>query len=150
MTPGIRSVNVRASNLAIVTNTVLATLGLAVPCGAGSRHHIRWWIPFTEAAGVAGIKAQLVTPAAVASFLMTFFITNLVATHVATDNAALLTASASFTGTGANAGNYLMVVEAELINGVNAGTFDLQVAQGVSDAGTTTILAGAYVEDTLF
>jgi hypothetical protein len=139
MTPGIRSVNVRASNLAIVTNTVLATMGLAVPCGAGSRHHIRWWIPFTEAA-----------PAAVASFLMTFFITNLVATHVATDNAALLTASASFTGTGANAGNYLMVVEAELINGVNAGTFDLQVAQGVSDAGTTTILAGAYVEDTLF
>jgi hypothetical protein len=150
MTPGIRSVNVRASNLVITTNTVLATLGLAVPCGAGSRHHIRWWVPFTEAAGVAGIKAEIIAPAAITSFLMTFFITNLVPTHVATDNAGLQTAAAAFTGTGANAGNYLMVVEAELINGVNAGSFDLQVAQGVSDAGALTLLAGAYVEDVLF
>jgi hypothetical protein len=150
MTPGLRSVNVRASNLAIASNLVLQTLGLAVPAAARSRHHIRWWIPFTEAAGVAGIGFELINPAAIGSMVLSFFITNLVAGHVATDNAGLQTAAALFTGTGANAGNYLAVVEAEIINGVNAGSFDLQVAQKVSDAGATTILAGAYVEDTVF
>lgn len=148
MTPGIRSVNVRASNLAIVSNIVLATLGLAVPAGANSRHHIRWWIPFSEAAAVAGIKFQLINPAAITSMVLSFFITNLVTK--ATDNAGLQTASAAFTGTGASIGNYLAVVECQIINGVNAGSLDLQVSQGVSDAGATTILLGAYVEDTLF
>ncbi len=148
MTPGIRSSNVRASNLAVVSNVVLATLGLAVPMGPGSRHHIRWWIPFSEAAAVAGAKFQLINPAAIGSMVLSFFITNLVTE--ATDNAGLQTASAAFTATGASIGNYLAVVEATVINGVNGGSADLQVAQGVSDPGATTFLSGSWVEDVLF
>lgn len=149
MTPGIRSVARLATNKTATTNTVLATAGLAVPLGINSKHHIRWWLPFTEAAGTAGIKFQLINPAAITSMVLSFFIYNLVATHVAIDNAGLQVASAAFTGTGANAGNYLAVVECEVINGVNAGTADLQFAQSVSDAGVTTILAGAWVEDVI-
>lgn len=148
MTPGIRSVNVRASNLAIASNTVLATLGLAVPIGPGSRHHIRWWVPFSEAAAVAGAKFQLINPAAIGSMLMTFLITNFVTKAV--DNEGLQTASAAIAATGASIGNYLAVFELAIINGVNAGVADLQVSQQVSDPGALTFLAGAYVEDVVF
>jgi hypothetical protein len=148
MTPGIKSVNVRASNLVFNTNVVLATLGLAVPMGAGSRHHIRWWVPFSEAAAVAGAKFHLINPAAIGSMLMTFFITNF--TTKAVDNEGLQTAAADIVATGASIGNYLAVFELAIINGVNPGSADLQVAQEVSDAGALTFLAGSFVEDILF
>src|ERR1700675_2984820 len=105
MQPGIRSVNRLATAKTATANIVLATAGLAVPMGAGSRHHIRWWIPFSEAAAVAGIKFQLINPAAITSMVLTFSIVNFV-TH-AIDNNGLRTASAAFTGTGASIGNYL-------------------------------------------
>ena len=56
MTPGIRSVNRLATAKTATTNTVLATMGLAVPTGPGARHHVKWWVPFTEAAGVLVLK----------------------------------------------------------------------------------------------
>jgi hypothetical protein len=152
VTTGIRQVNRLAANKAFTSNTTLATLatGWAIPIAASQKMHVRWWLPFTEAAGTAGVKLQLLTPAAPGSFLLSFFIYNLVATHVAIDNAGLQTATAAFTGTGANAGNYLAVVEAEIVNGTTAGTLDLQAAQSVSDAGATTFLVGCYADITIY
>lgn len=149
MQPGLKSVLRLVANKVVTSNIVLATLGMPVPAAARSKHHLRYWIPFTEAAGAAGVGFELITPAAVGSFLLSFFISNLVATHVATDNAGLQTAAALFTGTGANAGNYLAVIECDIVVGTTGGTLDLQVAQKVSDAGATTFLAGAWVEDTI-
>jgi hypothetical protein len=148
MLVGIRSVNQRAANLAFVSNTVLATLGLAVPMGAGSKHHIKWWIPFSEAAAVAGAKFSLINPAAITSIVFSFIITNMVTKAI--DNEGLQTAAAAFAATGASIGNYLAVFEATIINGINAGSADLQVAQQVSDPGALTFLAGSWVEDVVF
>ena len=134
------------ANKVATANIVLATLGLSFPIAANAKAHLKFWLPFTEAGTAAGIAFELLTPAAGVLYLLSFFITNLVATHVATDNAGLQTAAAAFTGTGANAGNYLAVVEATIFNGVNAGNLDLQFAQKVSDAGATTVLEGGYAE----
>lgn len=150
MQPGIRSVNRLAANLAITTNTVLQTLGLAVPISAKARLHLRWWIPFTEAGAVAGAKSEVLVPAAGVLYTLSFFYYNLVATHLAIDNAGLQVAAATFSATGAEAGNYLLLAEMDIVNGVNAGNVDLQVSQAVSDAGALTFLAGCFVESTIF
>ena len=148
MTPGIRSVNRLAVAKTATTNIVLATLGLAVPTGPGARHHVKWWVPFTQVGVAAGSRFQLINPAAITSMVLSFFIWNLVTKAI--DNAGLQVASAAFLGTGASAGNYLLQVECEVINGVNAGSLDLQFAQNVSDVGTLTMLAGSWVEDVVF
>lgn len=143
MTPGIRQVFRLPANKVATSSTVLATLGMAVPCGVNQKQHLKWWIPFTEAAGTAGIKFELIAPAALTNFMLSFIIYNLVSGHVAIDNAGLQVAAAAFTGTGANAGNYLAVIEADIVTGANSGVIDLQFSQGVSDAGATTVLLEA-------
>jgi hypothetical protein len=150
MSIGITNKFLLGANKVATSTTVLAPLGLLVPVVPNQKVHLKYWLPFTEAAGTAGIGFELLTPAAVTSYLLSFFINNLVATHVAVDNAALLSAAALFTGTGANAGNYLATIEATIINGVNGGNLDLMFAQKVSDAGATTVLAGGYLEVTYF
>jgi hypothetical protein len=148
MQPGIRSVNRLTANKVITSNIVLATLGLAVPTGPGARHHVKWWIPFTEAAGVAGAKFQLITPAAITSFLLTVAVFNPATNTI--NGSAVQTASAAFTTPAAAAQNWWAVFEAEVVNGVNSGVLDLQVAQSVSDPNALTFIAGSWVEDVVF
>lgn len=135
-----------AANKVATSSTVLATLGLQIPIAANEKIHVRYWLPFTEAGATAGIGFEMLVPAAGSSYLLSFFINNLVASHVAVDNAGLQTGAALFTGTGANIGNYLAAIEADVVNGATAGVIDLQFAQKVSDAGATTVLAGGYVQ----
>jgi hypothetical protein len=147
MTPGIRQVARLAANKTATTNVVLATLGLPVPCGANQRQHLKYWVVFTEAGVAAGAKFLMVTPAAMANFLLTFRIENY--TTKALDNEGEQTVAANMVATGASIGAYLLTIEADLVTGVNAGTYDLQFAQQVSDVGVLTILLGAWVETTL-
>ena len=144
---GIRNSFRLAANVVKTSNTTLITTGLSSVIAPLQKMHFRWWVPFTEAAGTAGIKFLAALTQTATLFTLSFFISNLVATHVATDNAGLQLASGTnFTGTGANAGNYLCVVELDIVNGSTAGVVDLQFAQNVSDAGATTVLAGSYLE----
>jgi hypothetical protein len=138
------------SNIVKTSNTTLITLGLSVAIAASQKLHLRYWVPFTEGAGTAGIKFLLALSQTASAFALSFLIWNLHAAPGAIDELGLQTSSGSnFTGTGANSGNYLALIEADILNSTVAGTVDLQFAQQVSDAGATTVLAGSYLTTTI-
>jgi len=60
------------------------------------------------------------------------------------------TASAAFTNAAANAGNHWLEIEGTVVNGVNAGFIDAQIAQNTSDALSLTVLRGGIMEVTTF
>lgn len=133
----------------ITSNAVLASAGsffnqLAPTIAAGQTAFVRWWIPFSVGA-TGGIRAQVVVPAAGTLFNATFTLHNTVAPSI-TDAAQV--ASAAFTNALANAGTHWLEVTAEVVNGVNAGTIDLQIAQNTSDVLSLTVLRGAFCEVT--
>ena len=142
--PGIRSASRLNVSKAVTSNIVLATLGIPINIAASQKQHLKWWIPFTQVGVAAGSRFQLITPAAMTLFTLSFWIWNM--TTKAIDNAGLQLATAAILGTGASAGNYVGVFEADMVAGVNGGTLDMQVAQNVSDVGTVTFLAGSWVE----
>lgn len=147
MTPGIKTVNRLAANATKTASTVLASIGIPVPAKPLAKHHIRYWLPYSQTGTAAGIGFELINPAAITSMLLSFVLIN--CTTGLIDSSGVQSAAALFTGTGASAGNYLAMIEVDIINGANAGNFDLQFAQKVSDAGVITILAGGWVEDTI-
>ena len=118
---GIINRQILAAAKTATTNTVLATLGLLFPIAAAQKAHLKYWLPFTEAGATAGAKFELITPATPTLFLLSFFLYNLVASHVAIDNAGLQTSAAAFTATGAEAGNYLALVEVRIYKRNNGG-----------------------------
>jgi len=129
----------------ITSNVTLASVGtffglLAPTIGAGQTCHCRWWIPFSVGA-TGGVRAQIVVPAAGTLFNATFTLHNTIAPSI-TD--ASQVASAAFTNALANAGTHWLEIEADIVNGVNAGTVDLQIAQNTSDVLSLTVLRGAW------
>jgi len=131
----------------ITSNATLASAGtffglLAPAIAAGQIVHARWWIPFSVGA-TGGVRAQIVVPAAGVLFNASFTLHNTVAPSI-TD--AMQVASAAFTNALANAGNHWLEVEADIVNGVNAGTVDLQIAQNTVDVLSLTVLRGAWCD----
>jgi hypothetical protein len=133
----------------ITSNATLASVGsffglLAPEIAAGQTLKARWWIPFTVGA-TGGVRCQIVVPAGGVLFNATITLHNTVAPLI-TDAAQV--ASAAFTNALANAGTHWLEVEAEIVNGVNAGTVDLQIAQNTSDVLSLTVLRGAWCDVT--
>jgi hypothetical protein len=133
----------------ITSNAILASAGtffglLAPEIAVGQTIHATWWVPFSVGA-TGGVRAQLVTPAAVALFNCSITLHNTVAPSI-TD--AMQVASVAFTNALANAGNHWLEVQAEVVNGVNAGTLDLQIAQNTVDVLSLTVLRGAWCDVT--
>ncbi len=143
---GIRNIYTVAADVPLATDIVLGTVGLTKNVAAGEEVHIKAWVKLSVGA-TGGLRLQLVTPAAVVSFQSTIRLNNTVApsSTIATQQA-----SAAFTNALANAGTHWVEVEATVVNGVNAGTIDLQFAQNTSDALALTILAGSVMETISF
>ena len=139
---GIRNIYAVESDVVLTSDAVLGTVGLLKNIAAGETVHIKAWVKITVGA-TGGVRLQLVTPAAVASFQASIRLNNTVApsSTIATQQA-----SAAFTNALANAGTHWVEVEATVVNGVNAGTIDLQFAQNTSDVLSLTVLAGSVME----
>jgi hypothetical protein len=144
---GIRNIFRLAADQSVASSTALVDVtGLTAPIAVNQKMKFRLKIYITEAAGVAGIKFQIITPAATTHFVAALSIWNAVAAHLAIDNLVVQTASSAVTGTLGNAGNDYAEIEGEVVNGANAGVVKLQFAQAVSDAGATTLLQGTTME----
>lgn len=129
-------------NVAITSSAVLQSIGLTSPIAAGQTQKFRAWIPFTVGA-TGGIRLQVVVPAAGTLFNVTIKLYNNVAPSLTT---AVQASSAAFTNAIANAGTSWLEVEGTIVNGVNAGNVDIQMAQNTSDALTLTVLRGGSVD----
>jgi hypothetical protein len=144
MEPGINQYNRLATAKTAASNTVLASLGIAVPVGVNGKTHVRYWIPFTTGGAVSGAKFQLATPAGLTSFVLSFFVIN--DTTKAIDTAGVQVAAGTpIIVTGASTGTYIAQIEGDIVNGATLGNLDMQFAQNVSDVGVLTILAGSIV-----
>lgn len=141
-TLGVRVSGIITAALAFTSNVVLASVGLNPAIAAGQTLHGRWWVPFTVGA-TGGIRAQILVPAAGVVFLASIKLYNTVAPSLTT---ATQLASAVFTNAAANAGTHWLEIEATIVNGVTAGTVDLQIAQNTSDVLTLTVLRGGYFD----
>lgn len=139
---GIQSFKSLVTAFTATANIVLASTGLTSKIAANKRQKIRFWLPFTVGAA-GGLRLQIVVPAAVVSFSATIRLNNTVAPS---STIATQAASAAFTNAAANAGRHWLEVEVDIVNGVNAGLIDLQMAQNTSDAVAMTLLAGASME----
>lgn len=128
--------------VAITSSAVLQSVGLTSPIAAGQSQKFRAWVPFTVGA-TGGIRLQVVVPAAGALFNVTIKLYNNIAPSLTT---AAQAASAVFTNALANAGTSWVEVEGTIVNGINAGNVDLQIAQNTSDALTLTVLRGGVME----
>lgn len=144
---GLKSAAKITAQVVITSNAVLASVGtffglLAPTIAAGETVKFRAWVPFSVGA-TGGIRCQVVVPAGGTLFNVSIKLYNTVAPSLTT---AMQVASAAFTNAAANAGNHWLEVEGEIVNGVNAGTIDLQIAQNTSDPLSLTVLRGAYMD----
>lgn len=146
MAIGIRTAFVTTADALFTSNVVLATVGLTSPIAAGQTQKFRAWIPFSVGA-TGGVRCQVVVPAAGTLFNVTIKLFNTVAPSLTT---AAQAASAAFTNAAANAGTHWLEIEGTVVNGVNAGNIDIQLAQNTSDVLTMTVLRGAEMEVTKF
>jgi len=131
-----------AAAVAVAASVVPVTSGLNQPIAAGQTKKFRWWLPISVGAA-GGIRLQVTVPAAGTLFNCSIVLNNTVAPS---STLAMQVASAVFTNALANAGNHWVEVEAEVVNGVNAGTVDLVFAQNTSDATPVTLLRGATLD----
>lgn len=139
---GLRNYFKTAADVAITSNVVPATIGLASPIAKNEVQHLRWWVPISVGA-TGGVRFQIITPAGISYFVASY---NIVNTGAATEIRSVDVASAVVTNALANAGNDLICIEATIINGANAGSVDLQIAQNTSDVLTMTVLKGSVLE----
>ena len=139
---GIRTYYNILANILVTSSAALITTTLTSPIAAGETQKLRWWVPFSVGA-TGGVRAQIVVPAAGTIFNATITLYNTVAPTITT---AAQAASAAFTNALANAGTHWLLIEATIVNGVNTGNVDFQMAQNTSDALTLTILRGGSLE----
>jgi hypothetical protein len=139
---GIRTIYRVPANVATASDIVLNTIGLTAAIAANQIMKIKAWIPFTVGA-TGGIQFQIVCPAAIGSIVSTSKFVNTGAPAIVT---AVQVTSVAVGNAVANAGNHWLEIEAEIVNGVNAGTVDIQVCQNTSDVLTMTVLKGATME----
>lgn len=142
---GIRRCNDIAADLPVTASVVLVTTGLNTPIGVSQRIHYKAYLPISVGAA-GGVRAQVVVPAGGVAFNAEFQLNNTVAPSV---TVAQQVASAAFTNALANAGNHTLLIEGTVVNGLTAGTLDIQFAQNTSDATPVTLFRGAWVEFTI-
>jgi hypothetical protein len=144
---GIKTFYPVVANVPFTSNATLTTVGLTSPIAAGQRQKIRCWIAVTVGAA-GGVQVEIVCPAGIAAYTATFKLFNTVAPSLTT--ASQTTTPAAFGNALANAGTHWLEVEAEITNGVNAGTIDVQIAQNSSNADTMTVLLGSSMDVTKY
>lgn len=138
---GIRIAAKVTANVVVTASTVLVTTGLTSPIAAGQQQMIRAWIPFSVGA-TGGVKLQIILPAAPTSIITTI---TLIDTVTPAQIVALQTTSTPFSNALAVAGSHWLKVEATIVNGVNAGTVDIQMACN-SAANALTVFAGSWMD----
>jgi hypothetical protein len=143
---GIRTAYITTADQLFTSDAALATVGLTSPIAAGQTQKFRAWIPFSVGA-TGGINMQILAPAAGVIFIASITLNNTVAPS---QTIATQTASAAFGAAVANAGTHWVEIEGTIVNGVNAGNIDIQIAQNSSDALSLTVLRGAEMEVTKF
>ena len=143
---GIKTFYNVAANVVFTSSAALATVGLTSPIAKGQSQKFRAYIPFSVGA-TGGVRVQVVVPAAGVVFITSIKLVNTVAPSLTT---AEQTASAAFTNALANAGNHWLEVEGTVVNGANAGSIDVQLAQNTSDALSLTVLRGGSMDVTSF
>jgi len=143
MSLGIRTIFVLAANQTFTNSAALALLtGITSPIAASETQRLKIWIPFSVGA-TGGIRYQIVVPAGGTIFRSTTKIVNTVAPSITTSQQA---ASAAVNAAVANAGSHWIEIDAIIVNGLTAGSVDLQAAQDTADALTLTIFRGATME----
>ena len=145
MSLGIRQIFVLGAAVPLTSDQVLGTIGLSTPIAANQTMKLKLWIPITVGA-TGGFQFQIVVPAAPTLVVSTTKFVNTVAPAIVTS---VQTASVAVGNALANAGNHFVEVDAVVVNGANAGTVDIQVAQNTTDVLTLTVLRGATMEATI-
>jgi hypothetical protein len=145
MSLGIRQIFVLGAAVPLTSDAALGTIGLSTPIAANQTMKLKIWIPITVGA-TGGFQFQIVVPAAPTAIVSTTKFVNTVAPAIV---ASVQVTSVAVTNALANAGNHFVEVDAVVVNGVNAGTVDIQVAQATSDVLTLTVLRGATLEATI-
>lgn len=143
---GITNTYAVIANIPVEASVVPVTTTLRSPVAASQRQHIRAFIPFSVGAA-GGVRAQINVPVGGTLFIAGIKLINTVAPSITT---ASQTASAVFTNAAANAGTHWLEIEATVINGGTAGNIDIHMAQNTSDATPMTILAGGWMEATIY
>jgi len=145
MSIGIRNFfkNSAAQQVAAST-TLVAVTGLQVPIAANQTVKIRYVIPFSVGA-TGGFKFFIDVPAAGTSFMAAYEAIDGVTASPGAQVALVQTAAANFANAWAVAGNHLMICEATIVNGANAGNVTLQFACN-SAANAIDVLNGASAE----
>lgn len=143
---GIRQASRNLVDQAVTSSIVLvdATL-LAITLAANAIAHLRFVASFSTGA-TGGCRFQVVTPAAVTSFMQSVRLFN---TGAGTIIPSVLVASTAVANALANAGNHQIEIDIDIVNGANAGDVKLQFAQNTSDVLTITLLKGSFVEATI-
>lgn len=141
MAIGIYNVFDRTSDLVVTSNAVLATAGLSSPIAANQRQFLNYHLPIAVGA-TGGVRIQVVVPAGGVAFIASIMLFNTVAPSV---TPAEQVVSAAFTNALANAGEHFILIRVAVVNGVNAGNVDLQIAQNTSDVLSLTLRRGANV-----
>lgn len=138
---GIRTFFRVAADIPVAASVALVSTGLTSPIAAGQTQKFRAWIPITVGA-TGGVRLQVVVPAAGTLFLTTIKLFDTITPALTT---AIQTASAAFTNALSQAGNHWLEVEGTIVNGVNAGNVDIQMACNTA-ANQLTILAGGSMD----
>jgi hypothetical protein len=138
---GIRNAVNQAADLPKVNNTLLDT-DLVIPISAGQlvTGTIKAW--FTLAGAASGVQFELLSPAGVADYKLTWQINDTQTPAVDTD---VLLAQAAFSSALANAGNYYAEINFSILNGATAGNLTLQFAQKTTDAAAATLLKNSIL-----
>jgi len=138
---GIRVAAKVTADVVVTASTALVTTGLTCPIAANQQLKIRAWIPFSVGA-TGGVKVQVVLPAAISAIITTI---TLIDTVTPAQIVALQTSSTPFANALAVAGSHWLTIEADVFNGVNAGTLDIQAACN-SAANALTIFKGGWMD----
>lgn len=123
------------------TTTFSNVTGLAFPVAASTNYHAICRITWQGSAGTTGPKYQFTGPASPTAVAvgMNSIVT---ATTVITASATAFSSAVANSGTVTTATNFTDTVDVSVLNGVNAGTVQLQAA--ANGAGTLTIQPGSY------
>lgn len=122
------------------TTTFSNVTGLALPIAASQNYHLICRITWQGSAGTTGPKYQFTGPASPTAVVASMWSNVTVSTYLTSVVTAFSTPLAN-SGTVTTATNFTDLLDVEVVNGVNAGTVQLQAA--ANGAGTLTIQPGS-------
>lgn len=122
------------------TTTFSSVPNIAFPVAANAAYQVTCYVTWQGSAGTTGAKYQWTGPAA-PSVVVSGASFGITATTAGTAGAVAFSSSMANTGTITTATNFQDIVTLSLINGVNAGSVQLQAA--ANGVGTLTIQPGS-------